>query len=154
MSTLSDLIESYIKQRLQLSNDQDVALSRAKLAKLFDCVPSQINYVLTTRFTPDRGYLIESRRGGGGYIRIVQLAGEQYDNIAARLFSEIGPAITEKESEQYLASFQELGVLSDKQLRIIRGILQQETATISQGRNTMRASLLRGLVFLTMNIDE
>lgn len=73
MASLADLIESYIKQQLRSSENQAIAISRAQLAELFSCVPSQINYVLTTRFTLERGYMIESRRGGGGYIRIVRV---------------------------------------------------------------------------------
>ena len=63
MGSLADLIEQYLQQLLAQANQ--VELQRRELAKMFRCVPSQINYVLETRFTVDRGYLIESRRGGG-----------------------------------------------------------------------------------------
>lgn len=73
MFTLSDNIEDYIKKLLSLSARQQVDIQRRELAGKFNCVPSQINYVLSTRFTPERGYLVESRRGGRGYIRILRI---------------------------------------------------------------------------------
>ena len=69
---LSDTIESFIKEMMR-QEEQGVELKRNELAEYFGCAPSQINYVLSTRFTPDAGYMVESRRGGGGYIRIVQV---------------------------------------------------------------------------------
>ncbi len=71
--SLADYIEEYIKKLLSLSARQWVDIQRSELAGKFDCVPSQINYVLSTRFTPERGYLVESRRGGKGYIRILRV---------------------------------------------------------------------------------
>ena len=69
---LSDSIETFIKTLLA-EDEPEVELKRNELAEYFGCAPSQINYVLATRFSPDHGYLIESRRGGGGYIRIVRI---------------------------------------------------------------------------------
>ncbi|HHT35585.1 MAG: CtsR family transcriptional regulator [Candidatus Wallacebacter cryptica] len=154
MASLADLIESYIKQQLRRSENQAIAISRAQLAELFSCVPSQINYVLTTRFTMERGYMIESRRGGGGYIRIVRVDKSDRPRMAEQLLLEIGDEISESQAEQFLASFRELGVLSDKQKRVIRALLQRETAQIGQGRARLRASLLRSLVILIMQCNN
>lgn len=73
MDTLADQIERYIKGLLT-EGDGVVELKRGDLAGVFMCVPSQINYVLETRFSTEQGYIVESRRGGGGYIRIVRLS--------------------------------------------------------------------------------
>ncbi|MDW7651135.1 MAG: CtsR family transcriptional regulator [Bacillota bacterium] len=73
MGSLADNIESYIKRLLEASPNATILLQRRELADRFQCVPSQINYVLSTRFTPERGYLVESRRGGGGFLRIRHL---------------------------------------------------------------------------------
>ncbi len=148
--SLADLIEKYIKQQIHRSENQAIALSRAELAELFSCVPSQINYVLATRFTLEQGYLIESRRGGGGYIRIARVTKADRLSMAERLVLEIGGQISESEADQFLASFHELGVLTRQQVRVIRAILQRETAQIAQGKATLRASLLRSLVMLVM----
>ncbi len=75
MSALSDTIEAFIKAMLE---DEDQAeLKRNQLAAEFRCAPSQINYVLSTRFTSQRGYIVESRRGGGGYIRVMRMSGDE-----------------------------------------------------------------------------
>ncbi len=153
MASLADMIERYIKKELRQSESQAVALSRAQLAELFSCVPSQINYVLATRFTLERGYLIESRRGGGGYIRIVRVDKNQQARLAEQLILDIDKEISEGEAEQLLASFRELGVLSDKQKRVIRAILQRETALSAQNRASLRASLLRGFLILIMQCN-
>ena len=68
---ISDLIADFILNGM--SDEGEVELQRAELASRFNCVPSQINYVIATRFSPEHGYLVESRRGGGGYIRITRL---------------------------------------------------------------------------------
>ena len=69
---MSDVIADFIGE--MLSDGGGVAeLQRKSLADRFSCVPSQINYVIETRFTPEHGYLVESQRGGGGFIRIIRL---------------------------------------------------------------------------------
>lgn len=73
MSNLANSIEGYIRRLLDASPNATIHLQRKELAERFQCVPSQINYVLATRFTAERGYLVESRRGGGGYLRICRL---------------------------------------------------------------------------------
>ena len=93
---LSDTIESFIKTMLT-QEEPEVELKRNELAEYFGCAPSQINYVLATRFTIDDGYVIESRRGGGGYIRIVRVI--QSGNKFRYLLTErIGDSIGEVEA--------------------------------------------------------
>lgn len=71
MAQLSDSIEQFIKDLME--EDRQIDLKRNELAQHFGCAPSQINYVLATRFSIDHGYVIESRRGGGGYVRIIRI---------------------------------------------------------------------------------
>ena len=73
MAGLSNYIERFIKEMLQEAEDGMIEIGRNDLADQFHCAPSQINYVLSTRFTPYKGYYIESRRGGSGYIKIMKL---------------------------------------------------------------------------------
>lgn len=70
MTRLSDVIEKFIKDMIRNSEDSQLQIVRNELANYFNCSPSQINYVLTTRFTIDKGYFIENKRGGGGCIII------------------------------------------------------------------------------------
>ena len=73
MRNISDIIEKYLKQVIDLSNNNAIEIKRNEVADRFDCVPSQINYVINTRFTLERGFVVESKRGGGGYIRIIKV---------------------------------------------------------------------------------
>ena len=73
MANLADLIEQFIKESFKEIQGGIVEIQRNEMANQFSCAPSQINYVLTTRFTVEKGYFVESRRGGGGYIRIKKL---------------------------------------------------------------------------------
>ena len=94
MRLLSDSIEDFIKALMEDEQDQQQAieLRRNELAEHFQCAPSQINYVLATRFTPDHGYVIESRRGGGGYIRIMRLASTSRAELLQTLYQRISSA--------------------------------------------------------------
>lgn len=99
---LSDIITKRIIEMIESSDDNVAEIRRNELAELFGCVPSQINYVLSSRFTPEHGYIIESRRGGGGYVKItrVQLSkssaimhiinsmGQEVDSATARIIIE------------------------------------------------------------------
>ena len=73
MSNIADMIESYILRQLAACQDGKVELRRTDIADEISCAPSQISYVLSTRFTQDKGFVVESRRGLGGFIRIVQV---------------------------------------------------------------------------------
>ena len=86
---LSDAIEQFIKTMLT-QEAPEVELKRNELAEYFNCAPSQINYVLATRFTPDHGYIIESRRGGGGYVRIVRMRERGDGNLLNMLLKRVG----------------------------------------------------------------
>ena len=77
MSNIADLIEAYIRQQLAQQQDGKVELRRTDIADKISCAPSQISYVLSTRFTQDKGFVVESRRGLGGFIRIVQIPDRQ-----------------------------------------------------------------------------
>ena len=73
MKNLADDIENFIVRQLLLDEEDQIFVQRNELADRLSCAPSQISYVLSTRFTPERGYIVESRRGSGGFVRIVRL---------------------------------------------------------------------------------
>jgi transcriptional regulator CtsR len=132
---------------LSSSQSKSVELSRAQMADDFSCVPSQINYVLSTRFTLERGYIVESRRGGGGYIRIGHVQVSDDYTHAVRLLQGIGSELSDKQMENALAYLKDHHVISPSQLQLIRGIVQQEVGSISQGKDVLRASVIRALLF-------
>ncbi|HBN96729.1 MAG TPA: transcriptional regulator [Firmicutes bacterium] len=150
MSTLADHIEAHIKRMLRSSQTNSVELSRAQMADDFSCVPSQINYVLSTRFTLERGYIVESRRGGGGYIRVGHVQVDNSYTHAISLLQSIGSELDDKQMENILAHLKDRHVISSGELQLIRGIVQQEVGGMSQGKNVLRASLVRSLLFFIM----
>ena len=150
MGTLADHIEAYIKQMLRENQGRAIELSRAQLANVFACVPSQINYVLATRFSLERGYIVESRRGGGGYIRIGRVEVEDVRQEALDMIRGIGQRLTDREMNNILATLSDYRVITSRQAGIIRGIVQQETSGVSQGKDILRASLVRAILHLLL----
>ncbi|MDI7247154.1 MAG: CtsR family transcriptional regulator [Bacillota bacterium] len=151
MGNLADYIESYLKRLLEQAEQGMIELQRRELAEMFSCVPSQINYVLTTRFTPDRGYVVETRRGGGGYIRIVRLSFRPSQNLASLIEAEIGDEITERRADSLLLRLEDEGLLDEGDRAFVRAVLERETERLHPSyRGTVRASLLKAMVMLLL----
>lgn len=145
MATLADYIEKYLQELLQETDKEFIELQRRMLAQHFQCVPSQINYVLTTRFTLDRGYLVESRRGEGGYIRIQKIALPRH--LLHQVVYELEDSIGKKQAEDLLYSLREENILTEREYRIIRYMLQEmEKNLASEIQGKVRSSLLKGIL--------
>ena len=115
---LSDLIEQYIKE-LMAENEEFTEFGRNELAQYFNCVPSQINYVISTRFSPERGYYVESRRGGGGNIRIkrVDITKEKY---IMHLIKSLSDVISQQEADIIITNLLDFGLVSEEISKLIR----------------------------------
>ena len=113
VSVLSDTIEKFIKS-LMSEYEGKIELQRNELAQHFNCAPSQINYVLATRFTPDKGYLIESRRGGGGYIRVVRLKVDESEHLLKLVTTRIGQEISERDAMDVICRLVESDAISKR----------------------------------------
>lgn len=110
--SLADRIEQYLKVLIDRSDDQQIEIQRSELAETFGCVPSQVTYVISTRFTEIEGYLTESRRGGKGFVRISRYQGDTGNNVRMELVDFINEllqhrAITASQGEilQHLAAY-------------------------------------------------
>lgn len=115
---LADTIANLIEQMLEESGGA-LELQRNELATRIGCVPSQISYVITSRFTPERGYVIQSRRGGGGCIRIEkkQMQRNQY---LMHFFYAIGNAIGERDTAAYLQNLLGNDLITEREAKLIR----------------------------------
>ena len=122
MSNLADFIEQYL--RGILDQEKKIEMQRRELAKMFRCAPSQINYVLETRFTLERGFMIESKRGGGGYIRITQVQWRNSDNLPQIIEELIPPAVSANEAIQLFASLVEKGLLAATEAQLSMEAMQ------------------------------
>lgn len=143
MSSLSQDIEKYLKTLLDQSDGGVLIVQRRVLSEKFCCVPSQINYVLQTRFTPANGYVVESRRGGGGYVRIQSIPLNSAYGLRT-LMDAAGESLSEDEAERILTYLVEEKALPPDVGTLLKAILKervlQSLRTLST--NEMRAQLM------------
>ena len=144
MANISELIERYIKNLLQESQGDSVELQRNELAAQFKCVPSQINYVLSTRFNTENGFIVESRRGGGGYIRIVKIPLEQHGNPAVQIYRLVGEEINQSQAENIIKRLAEEELITLREAQIFRAVVDRNSLRLDlPWRDNLRAKLLR-----------
>jgi transcriptional regulator CtsR len=150
LSKLSDIFEAFIKEMLDANNNDAIEIQRNILAQQFDCSPSQINYVLTTRFTNDRGYLVESRRGGGGYIRIFRVRSSMEDELKRILNETIGDSITLNKAIDLIDAFLERDIISQREKIIMQSVLSDRVLNLVayEDRNRLRADLLKEMILV------
>lgn len=141
---LSDSIASFIKAMLEEGPDT-VDLQRNDLAEYFGCAPSQINYVLATRFTPEHGYLTESKRGGGGYIRIVRVV----ETGPLQLLESIGDSLTELDAIRLIAQMTERGMVTRGEAEIMLAGLTGQALALPLSplaKDVLRAQLMKSML--------
>ncbi len=147
MNNISDLIESYLKQLLSESNEEFVEVQRSDLAMRFSCVPSQINYVLTTRFSAGHGYFVESRRGSGGYIRIVKVPLDQGADLILDLCDIIGDSISQADADGVINRLLEEKHISRREARLMSAAVDGNILRLSMPvRDKLRALLLKSMI--------
>ena len=115
---ISDVIERYLKRILE-QREGLIELQRSELAELFQCVPSQINYVIATRFSLDHGYLVESKRGGGGYIRIRKVELEENQPLLT-IARSISSQISQREAEVMIERLADEGLLTQREAALLK----------------------------------
>ncbi len=146
MRPLTDSIESFIKSLLEEGQEQ-VDVQRNELAQYFRCAPSQITYVLSTRFTPDHGYVIESRRGGGGYIRIVRLRESPGSNLLYLINKRIGSAISKQDCDAIISQLNENGVITDNEAGLMHSAVSNDAINLPIAfKDALRAGVLRAML--------
>lgn len=115
---LSELIEQYIKEMLE-EHDNYIEIQRNELAGLFNCVPSQINYVITTRFSPENGYYVESKRGGGGNIKIKRVDITK-DKYIMHIINSIGDNLSQQEVDILIGNFLSNDVINELEAKLLK----------------------------------
>ena len=123
MATLAKQIENYIKQMIDQSDEGFIDIRRSEMAGLFMCVPSQINYLLETRFSNQQGYLVESRRGGGGFVRIIKLSVEGSENLLAMVNRAEGKQVSQKNGEGLIDRLVEEELLTAREGSFIKAMI-------------------------------
>lgn len=148
---LTDHIAKLIEQMLD-EEGGSLELRRNEMANKIGCVPSQISYVITSRFTPERGYIIESRRGGGGCIKIVRKQMQKSEYLM-HFFYAVGDAIGEKEAVAYLKNLLGNSIITEREYNIIRNALSDSalSALPNDKKEAARANIFRHIILALMN---
>ena len=142
---MSDRIEAFILELLKEDNDW-LEIGRNELASVFNCVPSQINYVISTRFSPDRGYVVESRRGGGGYLRIKRVRLTSESPLMDAIL-KIGSEIDQRYANSIVTYLWEVGEIDEKNKRLILSAIGDRSPINNLNkRDEVRAVMLKNMI--------
>ena len=143
---ISDIVASYILNMLDES-DGNAEIKRNELADSIGCVPSQINYVLTSRFTPEQGYIVESRRGGGGFIRITRIHTDK-NTALMHIINSIGKELDYNDARLMTDNLQCAGAISEQCAVLINAAVAQRNfvGLPKSAANTIRASIVKNML--------
>lgn len=146
---ISDLIASFLQEGLDEAEDGVLEVQRSDLAQRFNCVPSQINYVMSTRFSPERGYIVESRRGGNGYIRITRVRVDR-QTLMMHVINALGDSVDLPSARAILTNLVTSGALEENLGRTILASVGDKAlaAVPRQTRDQVRADILKQVLIL------
>ena len=145
---ISDAIAKLIEEMIN-EGEGAAEIKRNDLAGQLGCVPSQINYVITSRFTPERGYIIESRRGGGGYIRIFRMQQDSREQILYMLNERIGDSIDALSASHLISQLQEREFISPKEAALMNAAISSQALSLplsAEMKNALRAKILKSML--------
>ncbi len=141
---MSDIIEEFIKE--MFSDDDSIEIQRNDLAQHFNCVPSQINYVISTRFNPSQGYYVESKRGGGGHIKIKKINITK-SNYLMHAINSIDNKITAQEVDIFISNFLSEGIISEVEARLLKVATSDNVLIVPQEiKDNLRANIFKNML--------
>lgn len=142
---ISDMIEDFIKE-LFTEEEEYIEIQRNDLAEQFNCVPSQINYVISTRFKPSQGYYVESKRGGGGHIKIKKINITK-SNYFMHIINNIGEVLTGQEADIFISNLLSYNLLNSEQARLLKVATSDNVLTLSQPtKDIIRAKIFKNML--------
>ncbi|MGG0657166.1 CtsR family transcriptional regulator [Rummeliibacillus pycnus] len=147
MRNISDIIEGYLKEVIELGGKGHIEIKRSEIADKFQCVPSQINYVINTRFTAERGYLVESKRGGGGYIRILRIKASSEAELIDEILQQVGNSISQTMAQDYIFRLIDEDVITRREAKMMIAALDRSVLCINlPARDELRARILHAML--------
>ncbi|MGM9923038.1 MAG: CtsR family transcriptional regulator [Bacillus sp. (in: firmicutes)] len=147
MKNISDIIENYLKQILQQSEQEILIIKRSEIADKFQCVPSQINYVINTRFTTEKGYVVESKRGGGGYIRIAKVRLYDHAHVIDQLLQLIEDKISQQMAENMILRLREEEIITEREAKLMISVINRSVICIELPlRDEVRARMMKAML--------
>jgi transcriptional regulator CtsR len=143
MSSLSDKIENYLRELIK-GYEGEVEIKRNRLADDFNCSPSQINYVLDTRFTLERGYIIESRRGGGGFVRIIKVKLNSKNEAIKNIIKQLEAPLQPKEAKGIVKRLFDNKLISQRDRIILEAAISKKSIGFNdEEKNSIRTQVLK-----------
>ncbi|WP_077324073.1 CtsR family transcriptional regulator [Virgibacillus siamensis] len=147
MSNISDIIERHLKQILEAARQESIEIKRSEIADQFQCVPSQINYVINTRFTVEKGYIVESKRGGGGYIRIIRIRYQDKAELIDDIIELINPKVTQQAALDVLERLLEEQLITKREAKLMLSVMDRKTLAFQLPlRDEVRARVLTAML--------
>jgi transcriptional regulator CtsR len=146
MRNLADAIEDFLIKLIDASEDNIIEIQRGDVAGLFSCAPSQINYVLQTRFAPERGYYVESRRGGGGFIRITR-ASHTSEEVLKRALASCREPMRQEMAGHLIQLLLAADLITSRESRLMLAVMDRQALMFElPWRDELRSSLLRAML--------
>ncbi len=136
----SDLIEAYLKEILR--DNEEIEIRRSQLASQFHCVPSQINYVIKTRFSLEQGYQVKSKRGGGGYIRIMKLNIANQYLFLNDLKKQVPLELSYSKGQRFIEKLEEENLLTSREKIMLNALLEEKTLGVFSEEKLIRSAQL------------
>lgn len=154
MRNISDIIEAHLKKIIENSNHNVIEIKRSEIAESFQCVPSQINYVIKTRFTVEKGYIVESKRGGGGYIRISRVQHHDKMKLLNELILLIQPRVTQQGAIDVIERLLEEELISEREARLMVSAISKEVLAVPITlRDELRSRILSSMISIVKYKD-
>ena len=146
---MSDLIASFLQESLEAAENGVLEIQRNDLAQRFNCVPSQINYVMSTRFSPERGYIVESRRGGNGYIRITRVRVDR-QTLLMHVINSLGKQVDLPSARAILGNLVQSGALAEEIARVLLAAVSDKalSSVPREYRDMIRADIMKQVLIL------
>ena len=143
---ISDLVAQYIIDMLE-ENDGGAEIRRNELAETIGCVPSQISYVITSRFTPEQGYIVESRRGGGGYIKITRVQMDKRSAII-HIINSIGDSVDSRKAAAVVKELLTRNIITVQTAKILTAAVAERPyqSVPAEYRDTVRVAVLKNML--------
>lgn len=142
---ISDMIEDFIKD-LFTDSEEYIEIQRNDLAQQFNCVPSQINYVISTRFKPSQGYYVESKRGGGGHIKIRKINITK-SNYFMHIITSIGDMLTSQEADIFISNLLSYNMISNEKAKVLKVATSDNVLTLTQPtKDIIRAKIFKNML--------
>ena len=154
MSSLSDQIERYLRRQISKYQGK-VKIKRNQLAENFDCAPSQINYVLDTRFTVEKGYVVESQRGGGGFIKIIRVTLDSDREVIQEVINKLDRALSQREAHGIIKRLYDNDLISERESYLMERAVHRNVLGISlPERDYLRGRILKNMLEVIFKLKE